>query len=414
MSEIKEYKCPSCGAPMHYDINNESVTCRFCLNKYDQEYFQSHFEDEIDEKLSDFDWVDRTKYVWEPYETDKLEKFVCSSCGGKIITKSFYASAKCPYCKHYVIISSDLDGDIRPDKVIPFKVTKKEFWDKYTSYISGVKKAPKEFYNKSVQKNIVGYYVPVWRYSCTYKPEESYVLNLKDYPILANDADVKEKVFYSLMPFEFSDAEDFTESCLAGFCASRYIIGAENAMKMVDYVLKKMYNDETNPQPKKEEKPLDTGNRIDKLLKNRLNKYVQNRELSYYLVPVWLLKIIYKNEELYYAMNGQTGQMYADRIPKRIKKSKESKESEKDLIYWMTVLIILLIPIILLAPSGVFNYKVPLTAVIIQFISFLIIVVDYLIAKRRQRKTTMKKVFFKAKGYKEAKIWSIKDFIKKP
>ena len=43
------------------------------------------------------------------YEQEKLEEFECSSCGGKIVTKSFYASARCPYCKHYVIIPSDLD-----------------------------------------------------------------------------------------------------------------------------------------------------------------------------------------------------------------------------------------------------------------------------------------------------------------
>ena len=99
-------------------------------------------------------------------------------------------------------------------------------------------------------------------------------------------------------------------------------------------------------------------------------------------------------------MNGQTGQMYADRIPK---KTKESKKPKYDLIDWMMLLIILQIPILLLAPSGVLNYKVPLTAVIIQFISFFIIVVDSLISKRKQRKTTIK----------EPKIESIKDFITK-
>ena len=89
---------------MRFDIDHQSMVCRFCSKKYDLEYVRSHFNEIADDKLSDFDWVDRTKYVWEPYEQEKLEEFECSSCGGKIVTKSFYASARCPYCKHYVII----------------------------------------------------------------------------------------------------------------------------------------------------------------------------------------------------------------------------------------------------------------------------------------------------------------------
>ena len=99
MSEVKEYKCPSCGAPMYYDIKCKTLSCRFCKNTYDQEYILSHFKEETDEKVSDFDWVKRSKAVWEPYVSDKIEEFECPSCGGKIITRSSTATAKCPFCK---------------------------------------------------------------------------------------------------------------------------------------------------------------------------------------------------------------------------------------------------------------------------------------------------------------------------
>lgn len=123
MSEVKEYKCPSCGAPMYYDIKQKTLSCRFCKNTYDQEYIISHFDEETNGKLPDFDWVKRSKSVWEPYVSDKIEEFECSSCGGKIITRSSTATAKCPFCSHDLIISSDLSGDIRPDRIIPFRIT---------------------------------------------------------------------------------------------------------------------------------------------------------------------------------------------------------------------------------------------------------------------------------------------------
>lgn len=118
MSEVKEYKCPACGAPLYYDINRKSMSCHYCNNVFDLAYILCHFDDVTSEKQLDFDWVERTKYVFEPYEIEKLEGFECPSCGGKIVTKASAATAKCPFCQHDVVISSDFSGDIRPDKVM--------------------------------------------------------------------------------------------------------------------------------------------------------------------------------------------------------------------------------------------------------------------------------------------------------
>ncbi|WP_294409955.1 hypothetical protein [uncultured Ruminococcus sp.] len=310
MSEIKEYKCPSCGAPMYYDIKQKTLSCRFCQNTYDQDYIISHFDEETNGKLPDFDWVKRSKAVWEPYVSDKIEEFECPSCGGKIITQSSTATAKCPFCTHDLIISSDLQGDIRPDKVIPFRITKKEFADNYTHYISGVKNVPKVFKDKTVLDNITGCYIPVWGYSCTCEStinsDFCSSITVKDYPILANDKNMGWQVFHSMWPFNFSEADDFNESYLTGFYASRYTIGAENAMRDADYRIK-----ETCPAKAKkadDNKPID-------MQEAEIKKTIHNRELTYYLVPVWLLNVKYEKENYTIAMNGQTGKMCTDNLP---------------------------------------------------------------------------------------------------
>ena len=107
VADVREYKCPSCGAPMHFDIDKQRMVCTFCTNGFNLEYIRSHFNEVTDEKLSDFDWVDRTKYVWEPDMLEELTEYTCSSCGGSIITKNTSASARCPFCSHEVIISSN-------------------------------------------------------------------------------------------------------------------------------------------------------------------------------------------------------------------------------------------------------------------------------------------------------------------
>ena len=306
MSEVKEYKCPSCGAPMYYDVKKESMSCRFCKNTYDIEYIRSHFNEETDEKSSDFDWIKRSKAVWEPYQSDKIEEFDCPSCGGKIITASSTGTAKCPFCNHDVVISSDFKGDIRPDKIIPFRISKKEFEDRYMECVSDIKNVPKFFKSKNALADIMGCYIPVWGYSCTCESVVDSKFNssitVRDYPILANDKNMGWNVFYSMWPFNFNEADDFNESYLTGFYASRYTIGAENAMRDADYRVK-----ETCPVKKLKSDTYTSEPDIKKI--------IHNKELTYYLVPVWLLNITYEKENYTIAMNGQTGKMCADSLP---------------------------------------------------------------------------------------------------
>ncbi len=307
MSDVTEYKCPSCGAPMHFDINKQRVVCSFCESSYELEYMRSHFNEVTDEKLSDFDWVERTKYVWEPDMLEEFTEYTCSSCGGNIITKNTTASAKCPFCGHNVVVSSNFAGDLRPDKVIPFKVKAEEFAEKYRENIASAGYAPKDFSDPSVTDNIFGCYIPIWVYSCTCNSKlnksTGVIYKIKDYPIPATD--FKKDILYSVEPFIYDEAEDFTESCLTGFYASRYTIGAENAMDSADREVRTACLIQASDQTGKSFDPLASLNRTT----------IEEKQLTYYLVPVWLLNVRHRNKDYTFAMNGQTGEFVSSDVP---------------------------------------------------------------------------------------------------
>ncbi|MBR6394312.1 MAG: hypothetical protein IKS13_05780 [Ruminococcus sp.] len=307
MSDVKEYKCPSCGAPMDFDITHQKMVCRYCSNKYDFDYIRSNFNEVTDEKLSDFDWVERTKYVWEPDMAEHIKEYVCPSCGGNIITGSTFSSLKCPFCSHNVIIAVNFKGDFRPDKVIPFKVKADEFAKKYKENIADSKYAPKEFKNPEVLDNIFGCYIPMWLYSCNCETvienDINVSLKIKDYPILATD--INKNLFYTIEPFMYDEAEDFTESCLTGFAAKRYSIGAENAMELADSKIKKTSRLRGYSQ-------LNDGGYI---IGNANHSDITDKQLLYYLVPVWFMNVKYKGKIYNFAMNGQTGEFAHPNIP---------------------------------------------------------------------------------------------------
>ncbi len=293
---------------MRFDINRQRMLCTFCSNGLSLEYTRLHFNEVTDEKQSDFDWVDRTKYVWEPDMLEELVEYTCSSCGGNIITKNTSASARCPFCNHDLIISSNFSGDLRPDRVIPFRVGAEEFAEKYRQTIA--RYAPKAFRDPSITDNIVGCYIPVWLYSCVC---DTYVdlsnkrsFKVTDFPVPGTD--IKKDVFYSVAPFWFNHSVKFTESCLTGFYASRYTIGAEHAMEFADEEVKKSCClQRVGALDRVEQFPASFD----------VNAYskIRNQKLTYYLVPVWFMNVKYKRKEYTLAMNGQTGKLAAPDVP---------------------------------------------------------------------------------------------------
>lgn len=330
MEDTSEYKCPSCGASLRFDINKNSMICDFCSGEYNFAYIRSHFKEVTDKKLADFDWVERTKYVWEPDMLDQLAEYTCSSCGGNILTKNTTATAKCPFCNHEVVISSHFAGDLRPDKVIPFKIKPEEFAEKYRSSIASAVYAPKEFREASVKDNIVGCYIPIWLYSCDCDAivNPSYKVNYEiiDFPTLGTD--IKKDIFYSVAPFKYDKAEDFTESCLTGFYASRYSIGAEHAMESADREIKNVCSLRAAA--------LVEVDFIPDVAKESCE--ISKRKLTYYLVPIWFMNVEYKGKEYTFAMNGQTGEFASPDIPFNYKSK---------LLFWSSFIILEVLAFIL-------------------------------------------------------------------
>lgn len=316
MSDVTEYKCPNCGAPLKYDIDQQHMVCGFCSNKYDFEYIRSHFKEISDEKLSDFDWIERTKFVWEPDVLEEFKEYSCPSCGGNIITKTTSSVAKCPFCSHDVIISSNFSGDIRPDKVIPFSRKAEEFAEQYRSYIAASRYAPKEFKDERVTDNIRGCYIPIWLYSCTcdtnINDETNANIRIKDYPILATD--VQKNIFYAAEPFDYNKAEDFTESCLTGFYANRYSIGAEHAIDIADKEIKNVCSIRVASMV--------GGDFVPDRVRKKTD--ISQRKLMYYLVPIWFMNVTYRKKNYTFAMNGQTGEFVNSEVPFNRKYSLDS------------------------------------------------------------------------------------------
>ena len=164
MSEqIESYKCPSCSAPLRYDVSGK-LKCDACGNEYETEVIR--LMDSYDRQQADFDWGEYKKNFSESAE--RLENstvYVCRSCGAVIETDATTAATRCPYCDNEIVITDRLDGGLKPSGVIPFRIDRKAAQEAVLGHFKGKKLLPKNFRDQYTLDKIRGIYVPFWLFS---------------------------------------------------------------------------------------------------------------------------------------------------------------------------------------------------------------------------------------------------------
>jgi len=167
------------------------------------------------------------------------------------------------------------------------------------------------------------------------------------------------------------------------------------SQKKVDYKFK---------SDKKKPKVSSTEDLIDSLEGVKLDfENTSYRKLSYYVVPVWLLTVTYNLEDYIFAMNGQTGKMRVDGIPKKRR------------VLFPCLLIAVLIQALIFAcffiPFAKAAGEWRMTLKIMSIFQFTWLPLSIDLACMFGKKLKKIKKYCNSKDLNDQKIWSVRDFI---
>ena len=96
-----------------------------------------------------------------------VQAYLCKNCGAELITEDTTTAAECPYCGSPTILPDRIEGGVKPEKVIPFVVTKEQAQKQFEDYFKGKRLLPNIFLNGAIAfRRCVGLYVPYWLFSC--------------------------------------------------------------------------------------------------------------------------------------------------------------------------------------------------------------------------------------------------------
>lgn len=329
---VKEYKCPCCGAGLKFDSGVQQMSCEYCDTQFDLETVKQYNEALESENTESFEWgeygSDSGSGDWKEGEQEGLRGYKCPSCGGEIVGDATTAATRCPYCDNPAVLPNQLSGMFRPDFVIPFKKSKAQAQEAFKNNCKGKWLLPRMFLSEQRMESVMGIYVPFWLYDCDtdanisynatkvhHWSDSNYRYTKTDYFLVNRAGSVDfEKVpadgskkmddtyMEAIEPFHYNDLVEFDTAYLSGYLADKYDVDAEQNKPRANQRIK---------------------NSVEQLLRSTVTGYatvttknnsvrLNNGEVSYALLPVWVLNTRYQDKIYTFAMNGQTGKFIGE------------------------------------------------------------------------------------------------------
>jgi hypothetical protein len=272
-------------------------------------------------------------------ETEVVHSVKCNCCGAQTTFSSNVHSANCDFCGSPITVGGDASSKrIKPQGVIPFKVTQEEGRNKFASWIKGLWFAPGDLVNKaSMESGLTGMYIPYWLYYVdtvtryTGKRGEYYYTekqvkqadgtmktekeqhtrwhptsgtvykNFKDLIIsgsntLGSEGDNLKK------KFKFEGMVPYNEQILSGYKSETYSVDLKEAYKEAQDIMEREIKDAIKEEIGGDKQEIESKQTTE-----------NNIEYKHILAPLWISAFRYEGKSYRFMINGQTGDLSGSR-----------------------------------------------------------------------------------------------------
>lgn len=279
-SQVTNYKCPACTGPLHFVGASGKLECDYCGAQYEVADIEKLYADKeaaaaaASEKAEAKAEANRQKMAemesqgWDTSglssdwgaEADGMKAYNCPSCGAELICDASTAATSCPYCGNPTVVPGQFSGALKPDFVLPFKLSKEDAVAALKNHYKGKPLLPKAFTNGNHIEKIQGVYVPFWMFDGKaegtvdyeglihheYETSDYEVTETEHYDVHRGGSISFEKVpvdasskmpddhMDSIEPYDYTDLKPFSTAYLPGFLADKYDVSVEDSHDRAD------------------------------------------------------------------------------------------------------------------------------------------------------------------------------------
>lgn len=343
-TQVTNYQCPACTGPLHFVGASGRLECEYCGASYDVAEIEALYAEKEEKAAAAQQTAEETRQsapsadggAWDTSslsedwgaEGDGMRAYSCPSCGAELICDESTAATSCPYCGNPTVVPGQFSGQLRPDFIIPFKLSKEDAVKALKDHYKGKILLPKRFTQENHVQKIQGIYVPFWMFDgeaegdAHYEATRSHTYRSGDYEITKTEhydvyragflsfekipADASSKMpddhMDSIEPYDYQELKSFSTAYLPGFLADKFDVTVEQCRQRADQrcegTLSAALRDTV------------TGYHTCTLIHDSVN--LKRGKVHYALMPVWMLNTKWKGKDFLFAMNGQTGKLVGD------------------------------------------------------------------------------------------------------
>ena len=352
-TQVTNYQCPACTGPLHYSAKSGKLECDYCGSSFDVAEIEALYARKEAEAAAAKQAADAKAEAaqaakaeaaeaaaasggWDTSdlsrdwgaEADGLRVYSCPSCGAELICDQSTAATACPYCGNPAIVPGQFSGALRPDYILPFRLSKDDAVQALRAHYKGKPFLPRSFTSANHIEQIQGVYVPFWLFdggaegAASYRASNTNVYETGDYEITETrhyhvvragslafekiPVDASSKMpddhMDSIEPFDYAQLCPFSTAYLPGYLADKYDVTIDDSRDRADTRCR-----ETLAQALR-----DTVTGYGACVTEREDIALRRGKVHYALLPVWMLSTKWRGQDFLFAMNGQTGKLVGD------------------------------------------------------------------------------------------------------
>lgn len=323
--QTQAYKCPCCGSSLAYDGASSKLKCAACDNTFDVEALDA-MASAGEQGGIDFA-LPQTGFGAD--EAAQMKGYRCKSCGAELITEETTTATECPYCGSPAVLLDRVEGGVKPEKVIPFTITKEQAQQQFYDYFKGKRLLPNVFLKGGNSiREMRKLYVPYWLFDCdahaniVYNAEKRHVEREGDWEVTRTEhfivrrsgsmafenipvdgsAKLDDKIAESLEPYDLSAAVPFQPGVLAGAMADHADVDSDACERRASERVENSMADALR----------NTVSGFTTVSERSRSFHADGGHVTPVLMPVWLITTEKDGKTYTFAINGQTGRLTCD------------------------------------------------------------------------------------------------------
>ncbi len=323
-TDVRKFPCAQCGGEAEY-VPRVGLKCQYCGHQQGE-------PQNADQCVEEFSFETYLARGPKGYDAAKSQSVACKQCGATSTISGDAATAKCPFCGNDVVIEAPAEDVVRPEAVVPFRITKQDAIARFKTWVEGLWFAPTELKRIAENDRIQGVYRPYWTYdsaTISYytgeRGEHYYVTeHYTDSQGKRQSRQVRKTRWYAasgtvrkyfddvMVPggrelewettYELKDLQPYDAGFLAGWQAERYATPVEKAWPRAKTIM---------------------DHHIDSLVRRDIGgdeQRVHSIRTSYnairfkhILLPLYLASYFYQGKPFRFQVNGQSGDVKGER-----------------------------------------------------------------------------------------------------